>query len=133
MQGTFLGTEGTMELIEFVSQFVVDQDGEREFVLYTTPPKQNLANQTFLKQKLMPAAVVYFAWTDSQAKDSYLTPEAKASASQLGKDGKHLTTFSNTKPLDYQAAVQASNKKEKEEAAPKKKKGGVPSWLKLGK
>lgn len=138
LQGTFLGTEGPMDLIEFVSGFLETPD--REFLLYTTPPKQNLENRNFLQQKLMPAAVVYFAWCDKDGPNVFLSSQAKANAATL-KDGKHLTTFTNSTPLDYHAAVKedVSSGKGKDEASDKpagdasKKKKGVPSWLKLGK
>ena len=137
LQGTFLASEGTMDLIEFVGKYLSTE--EREFVLYTTPPKQNLSNSSFIAQKLMPAAVVYFAWSD-QMTDSgpseYLSAEAMASAAAFGADNQHLTTFSSQKPLDYHAAAASGSGdkgKGKEEAVAKPKKKGVPSWLKLGK
>ena len=144
LQGTFLAHEGTMQLIEFVRQYVEGGD-EREFLLYTTPPRQNLENKSFLTQKLMPAAVVYFAWIDKkEGADSYLSDSAKAKSTTLDKTDAHLSTFSSQKPVDYSfeksggpvaTASASSSDKGKEEAAadPKKKKPGMPSWLKMKK
>jgi hypothetical protein len=140
LQGTFLSHEGTMQLVEFVRRFVAE---DREFVLYTTPPKQNLENATFLAQKLMPAAVVYFIWEDRGENEGYLTDEAKKSAVVFGKGVVHLSTFSSQTPVDYtvegggngsEAGSGGGNGKGKEEAhQEKKKKPGVPSWLRLKK
>jgi uncharacterized membrane protein YgcG len=133
-----------MQLVEFVRRFVAE---DREFVLYTTPPKQNLENKTFLAQKLMPAAVVYFSWEDKRDNDVYLTEEAKKSAVVFGTGVVHLSTFSSQTPVDYTVeggggsgaggggggGSGGSSGKDKEEAHQEKKKPGVPSWLKLKK
>ncbi len=47
--------------------------------------QKNLENASWLSQKLVPAAVVYFAWSDRKEKDEYLKPEAKANATLLAK------------------------------------------------
>ncbi len=142
LQGTFLSREGTMELVEFVRRFVSE---DREFVLYTTPPKQNLENASFSSQRLMPAAVVYFAWEEKRENDVYLTEDAKKSAIVFGAGTVHLSTFSSQTPLDYtvvgsgtgdngsEAHAVGGKGKEEMHDEKKTKKPGVPSWLRLKK
>lgn len=142
-------TEATVQLEEFVRKHVGQPD--RAFELYITPPKSVLKPSSFLSQKLLPAAVVYFSWLGPRKDvDVYLTEEAKAEGLKHGSTAKHLTTFSSQKPVDYGlptatqqeagnrlgGASASDNGKGKEEASSGKggdKKPSVPSWLKLGK
>jgi hypothetical protein len=87
-----------------------------------------LENASWLSQKLVPAAVVYFAWSDRKEKDEFLNASAKANATLLAKVGKsffffffkkknntnkqttaHLSTFSNQTPVDFTVGGSSSS------------------------
>ena len=129
LQGTFLSSESTAQLYEFVKKHITHSD--RAFELYTTPPKIALPQTSFLRQKLVPAAIVYFSFVDKKEEvSSYLTEEAMTN---LSGSAKHqLSTFSKQEPVDYTVSKNSNNgppPKDKGE----KKKGNAPSWFKLGK
>ena len=89
LEGTFLSHEATVQLEQFVREYLADP--QEPFELYTAPPKQNLENTSFLRQRMTPAALVYFAWLDKSRKEPYLSPEAEAQGQERPEPKSHDT------------------------------------------
>ena len=144
LQGTFDKNEGTKDLIKFVSENLAHP--EKSFYLYTTPPKINLPpNESFVQQRLVPAAIVYFSYSDSKESSSqYLKSELLSNV--LPTSTNLVSTFEKLSTEDqlknyksdylskfdsYGGEDENNGKQEIEEKKEKKENKGVDLFSKL--
>ncbi|KAJ3231576.1 Tether containing UBX domain for GLUT4 [Chytriomyces hyalinus] len=157
LQMAFLSTELVSQVYATVTESL--RTPTRKFMLYTTPPLQNLDSKkdlTFWKAGLAPATLVYFKWDDGQTEatgsplnDEYLQKleELPVPPSQLEslpdislgvedeREAERLSAAVAAYAQQYRQQEQQQQQQEEREAGnesgrPEKK---VPKWFKFGK
>lgn len=69
LEGSFSVKETMKQVYEFVRQYIIYQ---KDFYLFTTPPKEIIKESKESLKKFMPAVIFQFSWTDESKTDSYL-------------------------------------------------------------
>ncbi|KAI8843536.1 GLUT4 regulating protein TUG-domain-containing protein [Chytriomyces cf. hyalinus JEL632] len=157
LQMAFLSTELVSQVYATVTESL--RTPTRKFMLYTTPPLQNLDSKkdlTFWKAGLAPATLVYFKWDDGQTEamgsplnDEYLQkleelpvpPSQQESLPDISlpvedeREAERLSAAVAAYAQQYRQQEQQQQQQEEREAGnesgrPEKK---VPKWFKLGK
>ncbi|KAJ3126990.1 hypothetical protein HK100_009985 [Physocladia obscura] len=150
-QAAFLSSEPLSTLYNVVEESLrKNGNGDaRVFVLYVTPPLQDLSAKrslSFWKAGLAPASMVYFKWVNSEASGSYLNdyylskieefpvPPVGEVLPEISSTVENMEIDNITIPVDSTARLESEigghrEFKQSDYVAPKK----VPKWFKIGK
>ena len=135
VQANFWSGERVSSLYKAIESVV---SSERKFVLYVTPPHQNLdENVSFWDSKLAPASLVYFNWADGQIDGEFLTKEALSLARPFPTETNAnavITPLSNAETPNAETLMEVPQKRSILDsffpASPKAEKKQFPKWFK---
>ncbi|KAH9061615.1 hypothetical protein Ae201684P_020950 [Aphanomyces euteiches] len=139
LQGAFHPNETIPSLVSFLKEHL--HDDAPKFSLYITPPKQTFdlaSTKTFTELNLVPAALVYLAWT-TPVQSRQIGAYFKESLEDLGAESKEDDSNQSAMyPVSHTLDAAASQSKSSthvvassEAKSSSKGKGSKPSWLKL--